>query len=41
MEEAIASLVNSEFWKDTTYSKLKDYMNKYWLSIKEVRNTLK
>ena len=38
MEEAITSFQKSEFWADGAYSKLKDYVSKYWFSIKEVNH---
>ena len=37
MEHAVASLKDSEFGSQENYPQLNNYSNKYWFSIKEVR----
>ena len=36
MNEAIISLRNSEFWEKDQFSNLREYIENYWLEIKEV-----
>lgn len=40
MNDAIDSIRNSEFWKDEKFTNLKEYIEKYWFEIKEVKNII-
>ena len=39
-ERAIDALKRSVYWEDKAYAGLVDYIERYWLSIKKVRNKM-